>query len=366
MTQARDQRRDRGDCVAVHSPMAPRWVAAAGTFLLAFVPAPSFLVVQGYSLPSLLLACVVLIALWRGWAQPLPRSSRLILPAFVCLMAVSSLRCDDRDAGLIFLAGFLLAVVAGLALAPFRLDCVLAAGALARIGVEVAAHIVEGGAALSIDAKLGDAGSYHLVLAGILLPIAILAAARRNVIGSVTGALFLALTRSRAALLAFAFGLLALAVTRLRQTSGEWKEMRWRTLAVAGAGVGGLAAVLAWLSWGDAVRSMIPRFDYARAAIEAVWRHPWLGLGWGGFATEVRDLMISPAALDPHNLPLHIAVEAGIPALLLFGGLLWSSRRWDTRFVTIVAMLVYSMFASFYLDWPIFWVLLFAGSRDDG
>ena len=60
---------------------------------------------------------------------------------------------------------------------------------------------------------------------------------------------------------------------------------------------------------------------------------PWLGWGWGELDyAHFRTLYEGPRFCDildnAHNLPLHLAVELGIPAALLgCGGLLWAAAR---------------------------------------
>ncbi|MEW6365371.1 MAG: O-antigen ligase family protein [Acidobacteriota bacterium] len=292
-----------------------------------------------------------------------------MLIAFAALIVASAARADDIDGALSFLARFLLAILAGLVLAHHSLDGALILGAISRALVEVAAHVVQGPAATAWGSKLGDAGSYHLFLAGTALPIAVIAAARPAVqgwLGAAAGAVLLGLTRSRAALFSLGIGLVTLALYRLRRgQTGPARPSR-ALLAAAGIASVAVAVLIAVLTWGDAIRTAEPRLAYARVALAATARHPWGGLGWDGFAEEARESGIDPPALDPHNLFLDIAAGAGIPALLSFCGLVWSLRTRTPSFAAVCAAMCYSMFVSIYLDWPVFWLLLFSGGTKDG
>lgn len=64
-----------------------------------------------------------------------------------------------------------------------------------------------------------------------------------------------------------------------------------------------------------------PRLEFYTNTLELVARHPWLGTGTGSFSREYaqagegRDW---PKTTDPHNEYLHLAVQAGVPAAILF------------------------------------------------
>ncbi|UVH57622.1 Wzy polymerase domain-containing protein [Variovorax paradoxus] len=102
---------------------------------------------------------------------------------------------------------------------------------------------------------------------------------------------------------------------------------------------------------GGAVESMIERLktgapdDHSRLLL---WRnvlaliseHPWTGWGWGELAFAHYSTSYSGGRFveildNAHNLPLHLAVELGIPAaVLICGGFLWlilSARPWHER-----------------------------------
>ena len=66
---------------------------------------------------------------------------------------------------------------------------------------------------------------------------------------------------------------------------------------------------------------------------------PWLGVGWGEFAGAAFAAGLPPELAaqtsvwsSPHNLPLHVLAEAGLPgaALLLLGAARWWHRAWTS------------------------------------
>jgi hypothetical protein len=74
------------------------------------------------------------------------------------------------------------------------------------------------------------------------------------------------------------------------------------------------------------------RYEYWRVGLDAFWREPVQGLGAGGFRVEWRmERRVRQAVTEVHSLPLEMAVELGIPGLLLFGaflgGLAVAARR---------------------------------------
>ncbi|RSZ38361.1 MULTISPECIES: Wzy polymerase domain-containing protein [unclassified Variovorax] len=114
-----------------------------------------------------------------------------------------------------------------------------------------------------------------------------------------------------------------------------------------------IAWVLPRLAGGGsgAVESMIERLksgapdDHSRLLL---WRnvlaliseHPWTGWGWGELAFAHYSASYSGGRFveildNAHNLPMHLAVELGIPAaVLICGGFLWlvlSARPWRER-----------------------------------
>ena len=67
--------------------------------------------------------------------------------------------------------------------------------------------------------------------------------------------------------------------------------------------------------------------------LELIAHKPWLGWGWGEldfahYATFYAGPRFCDILDNAHNLPLHLAVELGIPAaLLVCGGMLWAVAR---------------------------------------
>jgi O-antigen ligase len=67
--------------------------------------------------------------------------------------------------------------------------------------------------------------------------------------------------------------------------------------------------------------------------LHLIAQKPWLGWGWGNldhahYAALYEGLRFCDILDNAHNLPLHLAVELGIPAaLLVCGGLLWAVAR---------------------------------------
>jgi O-antigen ligase len=111
------------------------------------------------------------------------------------------------------------------------------------------------------------------------------------------------------------------------------KGVHWTGLQLI-AGLGGLA--LLFLAFGinpfdpgSPTSRLVSLDDEARLAlwatsIDLISRHPLIGIGPMQFAA----IPGVPNA-HPHNLPLQIAVEWGIPAALLLGGtLVWSGWKW--------------------------------------
>lgn len=74
-----------------------------------------------------------------------------------------------------------------------------------------------------------------------------------------------------------------------------------------------------------------------RNVIDLIAQHPWAGWGWGELKfAHFSTLYAGPRFVEildnAHNLPLHLAVELGVPAALLvcagFGGLVLAARPW--------------------------------------
>lgn len=126
-----------------------------------------------------------------------------------------------------------------------------------------------------------------------------------------------------------------------------------RTLMVALVGYGAAVGILPALLGGDlsgwGLLGRLSRSDADCASrltlwsnvLHLIWQRPWLGWGWGGldyahFMTHYEGPRFCEILGNAHNLPLHLAVELGIPmALLVCGGATWlilRARPWlDTN-----------------------------------
>ncbi|HYW56938.1 MAG TPA: Wzy polymerase domain-containing protein [Polaromonas sp.] len=136
---------------------------------------------------------------------------------------------------------------------------------------------------------------------------------------------------------------------------GSWTSWRrpiiWRVLLVALLAYAVAMLALPWLAGLDPERGMLGRLragDAICASRLTLWSNvlhlitqkPWFGWGWGEL-DYAHYMSIYPGErfcdiLDnAHNLPLHLAVELGIPAaLLLCGSAIWvvvRTRPWRDR-----------------------------------
>ena len=100
--------------------------------------------------------------------------------------------------------------------------------------------------------------------------------------------------------------------------------------------------------------------------IELIGLKPWLGWGWGEldyahFTTLYPGSRFCDILDNAHNLPLHLAVELGVPvALLVFAGIAWAAARaapWreadparQLAWAVLSAILVHSM-----LEYPLWY-----------
>jgi hypothetical protein len=146
---------------------------------------------------------------------------------------------------------------------------------------------------------------------------------------------------------------------------GAWRQPRvLRLLVVAVLAYGAATLMLPWLLGLDtAAHGMLARLrggELACASRVALWSNvlnligqkPWLGWGWGELdyahyitlygATRFCDILD-----NAHNLPLHLAVELGIPAALLICGfgVWWMARRRPWRETDAVRQLAWSVLA---------------------
>jgi O-antigen ligase len=118
-------------------------------------------------------------------------------------------------------------------------------------------------------------------------------------------------------------GILAL-VAQLLVFSWLLRRQRWITW-VGLAGVGSLLVSI--LSWGiggrsltDALNSSSLRLDIWQLALPLIRQSPWVGLGFGGFQNHYQPYSIPDEASlsHAHNLWLNLAVDVGVPLMILF------------------------------------------------
>lgn len=147
-------------------------------------------------------------------------------------------------------------------------------------------------------------------------------------------------------------GLWALLWLRPAEPAARWRVRVLCGLALLAYGLAVLG--LPWWSGPEVSRALLTRLGDTAVvncssrvtlwanALTLLGEHPWRGWGWGELDYG-HYLTLFPSArfcdiLDnAHNLPLHLAVEAGLPAgLLLCGGVLWGvwrARPWRERAV---------------------------------
>ncbi len=151
-----------------------------------------------------------------------------------------------------------------------------------------------------------------------------------------------ALTASRTGALQW-FAVLGLAAW-LMLRSGK-KQSLW-VIAWAGVGFMVCSAGLAWYADTSSVTGIVGRFsdDNAmsrlplwRNVLELIAQKPLLGWGWRGLAyahysTDFSGNRFMEMLDNAHNLPLHLAVELGLPVALIFCGgvvwLIWKNKPW--------------------------------------
>src|SRR6185369_5739849 len=106
------------------------------------------------------------------------------------------------------------------------------------------------------------------------------------------------------------------------------------------------AVILPWLLWkatglaghhlwerASAIDACSSRTVLWSNVLHLIGQKPWLGWGWGDldyahYVTLYNGPRFCDILDNAHNLPLHLAVELGIPAaLLVFTGMLWAVAR---------------------------------------
>lgn len=105
------------------------------------------------------------------------------------------------------------------------------------------------------------------------------------------------------------------------------------------------------------------RLDWYRTSLAIVREHPFLGVGTGGFPKAYADKSGnagSAAGRNPHNEYLHIAVQIGLPGLLVLLFLFWAHWRGAPRLASpfeehlargiVLVIAIGSLFNSLLLD----------------
>lgn len=141
----------------------------------------------------------------------------------------------------------------------------------------------------------------------------------RIAMGLASSLLMLAIlvSQTRGTFYGLASGLLLAALVRVGQ---RW----WVATATAGLAGGalfaGLILIPGWLGWVDVSRMELRFQDFGLSGREQLWsrafalirQHPWLGVGPMGFV-----LQFSRWGAHPHSSVIQVAVEWGIPAVIL-------------------------------------------------
>ena len=134
---------------------------------------------------------------------------------------------------------------------------------------------------------------------------------------------------------------------------GHWRNRQVRNVLLVSVFAYALAMVaLPWLAGADlSMQGMLARLrvgDSVCASRITLWSNvlhliaqkPWLGWGWGEldyahYITLYNGARFCDILDNAHNLPLHLAVELGVPvALVICGALVWwvcSQRPWRER-----------------------------------
>lgn len=104
-------------------------------------------------------------------------------------------------------------------------------------------------------------------------------------------------------------------------------------------------------AWGEKYSDQQDRFYMWNRAIKIFLKHPLLGIGTGGYQTEMTRVgdPDTPLIAHPHNNILHMAVSFGIVGLVIFFWFFWEmiSNAWKERktplgyFILSVALVIF-------------------------
>ena len=140
----------------------------------------------------------------------------------------------------------------------------------------------------------------------------------------------------------------------------NWRLKGWLVLTIALLPLLWFAESIFTRTTASAALSL--RFAMWLDAISLIEHAPWLGVGWGqlNFAWTLAPLPARAADVfdHAHNLPLHLAVELGVPlATLVLGALgtmLWRARRaLQTSDGVTVALLLATMLTHSLFEYPL-------------
>ena len=168
----------------------------------------------------------------------------------------------------------------------------------------------------------------------------------------------LAATGSRTGMISLLL-IVVVALLRSRRVRA-WRVKGWLALLLA-------ALPLLWIAESIFTRStahvaLTLRLALWRDTLEIISQHPWFGVGWGqlNFAWTLTPLAHRAADVfdHAHSLPLHLAVELGLPiatlTLGLLGALLWRVRNalQSSHGATAVLLLATVLLHSFF-EYPL-------------
>ena len=388
-------------------PAEPRTHAATLRVLayatVALAPVEGYLTAVDAQLGKV--APALLIAAWlvvRVRQRRLPRPTPL--HAVLALLAVVVATTAAAHSPGVFTTGYtlrwlpflvvtaVLADVAGREVPIRGLLLAMAAGATVAGAGALYSLVVDGEARASGPQPDPNDLAYFLVAAVPVLSVACQGLRRRNLVGTVAGAVLVAgslATFSRGG----ALGLAAAVGWLLLRGVLPWRVLGAAAAAVAALGLGALLFAGPELDRAVQEKSFIAASNVDtrelrwQAAARMVTAHPVLGVGPGGFreeyAAESHDAEVDEQTPVAHNMYLEVAAELGLPGFALFTGVIAVAAVASERAVrhaptgpvraeavaiqaSLLAVLVTSTFLSelYYLPlWSLSALAVAAGSR---
>lgn len=142
--------------------------------------------------------------------------------------------------------------------------------------------------------------------------------------------------------------LCALALLWSRRQQAPIRRLLWTMLASYGVAAVCLPLLLGWSPFGHGVLERIGNDEAVCTSRLILWRNvlylisvrPWQGWGWGEldyahFMTLYEGPRFCEILGNAHNLPLHLAVELGLPVAVLVCSaivwLVWRAKPWQER-----------------------------------